>query len=355
MAMAKSQMKAVKTEQDLRSAPASTAEQQQPPSRLAGRLSQLRGKASQVAADSKDKAAQISKWVSARAQAAKVQVVDSATLAKDKTFAGLSAIRQGGVEKTEAAKAAARQVQAAAGASYERLRANGLQALVADNAKAAQGLVTSAALSVRSAVSIQYKRASAGASSSLKSVSDALHSRATALVTAARGAFSNTVKTSVKAVETVKVKASELTSNAKAATQNKHVRATAAGVAGGAATLGATGAATGLATGTVLGAAVGVVPAFFTFGLSIPIAAAIGGGAGMAVGTTVGATAGAVGGGAAGYGVYAKKDQIKELKNGVVTKVASGMDVVKMKASSSASFLTGQASAVRTRLTGKKE
>lgn len=353
--MAKSQMKAVKTEQDLHSAPASAAEQQQPPGRFAGRLSQLRGKVSQVSADTKGRAVQITKWVSAKAQTARVQVVDSVTLAKDKTFVSLSAMKQGGVEKTEAAKAAARQVQAAAGSSYERLRANGLKAWVADNAKSAQGLVTSAALSVHSAVSIQYQRASTGASSSLKSVRNALHSRATALVTAARGAYVNTVKKSVTVVETVKVKAFELTTDAKAATQNSHVRATAAGVAGGAATLGATGAATGLATGTVLGAAVGMVPAFFTFGLSIPIAAAIGGGAGMAVGTTVGATAGAVGGGAAGYGVYAKKDQIEELKNGVVTKVASGMDVVKTKASSSASFLTGKASAVRTRLTGKKE
>lgn len=353
--MAKSQMKAVKTEQNLRSAPTSAAEQQQPPGRLAGWLSQLRCKVSQVAADSKDKAAQITRWVSAKAQTAKVQIVDSVTLAKDKTYASLNAIKQGGVEKTDAAKAAARQVQAAAGASYEQLRVNGLQAWVADNAKAAQGLLASAALSVRSAVSTQYQRASTGASSSLKSIRDALHSRATALVTAARGAYANTVKTSLKAVETIKVRASKLTTNAKAASQNSHVRATAAGVAGGAATLGATGAATGLATGTVLGAAVGVVPAFFTFGLSIPIAAAIGGGAGMAVGTTVGATAGAVGGGAAGYGVYAKKDQIEELKNGVVTKVASGMDVVKMKASSSASFLTGKASSVRSRLTGKKE
>ena len=44
------------------------------------------------------------------------------------------------------------------------------------------------------------------------------------------------------------------------------------------------------------------------------------------MGTTVGATAGAVSGGAAGYGAYAKKDEINEMRTRAVSRVSSGGD-----------------------------
>merc|ERR1711879_924894 len=61
--------------------------------------------------------------------------------------------------------------------------------------------------------------------------------------------------------------------------------------------------------GLMGGAIVGFVPAVFTFGLSIPVFAVAGGGAGFCIG---GAT-GALGGGAAGYGVFAKRTEIREV------------------------------------------
>merc|ERR1711953_1112647 len=75
---------------------------------------------------------------------------------------------------------------------------------------------------------------------------------------------------------------------------------------------GSAGGFIGMTTGAVAGGIVGVVPALFTFGLSIPVFAVVGGGAGLCVGTAVGGTTGSVGGGAVGYGVYAKRSEIKE-------------------------------------------
>jgi len=48
------------------------------------------------------------------------------------------------------------------------------------------------------------------------------------------------------------------------------------------------------------------------------------GGTGLAVGTTVGMTAGAVSGGAAGYGAYARKDDIQEMRTRAISRVSSG-------------------------------
>lgn len=50
------------------------------------------------------------------------------------------------------------------------------------------------------------------------------------------------------------------------------------------------------------------------------------GGTGLAVGTTVGMTAGAVSGGAAGYGAYARKDDIQEMRTRAISRVSSGWE-----------------------------
>lgn len=144
----------------------------------------------------------------------------------------------------------------------------------------------------------------------------------------------------------------EAKSKATAFAQDGHVRATAVGVTGGVATLGTTGAATGLCAGAAVGAAVGVVPALFTFGLSIPLGAVLGGGAGLFMGTAVGATAGAFTGGAAGYGAYAKRGEIQELRSKTVSRISSGVDLVKGKAVASRDFIKDKASAARARVVG---
>lgn len=152
-----------------------------------------------------------------------------------------------------------------------------------------------------------------------------------------------------QAVTSAKAKTVEISTKAKNVAKDGHVQATAAGVCGGAVALGATGGATGLTAGVVVGAALGVVPAIFTFGLSIPLGAVIGGGTGLAVGTTVGATAGAVSGGAASYGAYARKDEINEMRTRAVSRVSSGVDLVRGKAVASVDYVKSQATLVRAR------
>eukprot|EP00441_Pelagodinium_beii_P040052 CAMPEP_0197626232 /NCGR_PEP_ID=MMETSP1338-20131121/5294_1 /TAXON_ID=43686 ORGANISM="Pelagodinium beii, Strain RCC1491" /NCGR_SAMPLE_ID=MMETSP1338 /ASSEMBLY_ACC=CAM_ASM_000754 /LENGTH=495 /DNA_ID=CAMNT_0043196755 /DNA_START=69 /DNA_END=1556 /DNA_ORIENTATION=+ len=341
MAAAKSQMKAVKSERSLQSSPVEAE--------VPSRLSQLRSKGSQALVDTKSKAVEVAELATVKAQAAKVQAVDSLTSMKDKTSATLQSTKQSVVDRTsqtvqkvQAAKTAAAEqaqtVRAATGASYEKLRSNGVKAWVTENVQTAAGMASSAFQTLRASASKQYASGITAVSNSLKSGKDAVRSRAAALLEAVKGGYADTVKASVKAVETAKVKAVEVSSKAKTAAKDGHVQATAAGVAGGAATLGATGAATGLAAGSILGSAIGIVPALFTFGLSIPIGAAIGGGAGLAVGTTVGATAGAVGGGAAGYGIYTRKDDIASLKDGAMTRILSSVDLMKGKAMAPATF-----------------
>jgi len=356
MAAPKSQMKAVKSEMSLQSS------QAEPPSRLI----QLRNKGSQVIVDTKGKAVEVAELVTVKTQAAKVHAVEGITSIKDKTSATLLGSKRlvaektkQGLEKAQATKtAAAEQVKAfwsATGTKYQQFRSKGIKAWVVENVKTAAETASSAVQTVRTAASKQYVRAISAVSTNLKHGKDAARSRASALLAAAKTAHADTMKTSVRAVETAKVKALEVSSKAKTAAKDGHVQATAAGVAGGAATLGATGAATGLAAGSALGAAVGLVPALFTFGLSIPIGAAIGGGAGLAVGTTVGAAAGAVGGGATGYGVYAKKDDIASLKDGAMTQVSSSVDLAKAKATASGNFLKDKAAEARARLVSKKD
>ena len=136
----------------------------------------------------------------------------------------------------------------------------------------------------------------------------------------------------------------------KSAAKEGHVQATAAGMAGGAATLGATGAATGLLSGAAVGAALGVVPALFTFGLSIPLGAVLGGVSGCAVGTTAGVATGAMSGAAAGYGAYgayASRDELRQMGQTAMSRVCSGVDLVRGKAAASADFVKHKASAVQ--------
>merc|ERR1719436_1939341 len=145
----------------------------------------------------------------------------------------------------------------------------------------------------------------------------------------------------IQTATTTKAKTMEIASN-------KTVQVTAASAAGGAVTLGATG----LATGGALGAAIGLVPALFTFGLSIPIGAAIGGASGLVVGTAVGSTAGALGGGATGYGVYTKKDDIRNGAVSALTTAHDCADYVKVKAHESTGFAHATALKLKTRVVG---
>merc|ERR1719195_433797 len=108
---------------------------------------------------------------------------------------------------------------------------------------------------------------------------------------------------------------------------DRHVQATAAGVAAG----GATGGATGLTAGTAMGAAIGA-----------------------SAGLTVGAATGAIGGGAVGYSTYAKRSEIKEFGEGAMKKASSGVDLVKGRAAASAGYLDDKASVARERFVGKK-
>lgn len=128
------------------------------------------------------------------------------------------------------------------------------------------------------------------------------------------------------------------------------VQATAAGAASGAVLLGAGCATTGMTAGGVVGAAVGVVPAVFTFGLSIPFCAAIGGGAGFFCGAAVGSTTGAITGGAAGYGVYARRNQLRSRAEQTLAKVSSGADFVKTRANAATAFFSERAAVARARL-----
>jgi len=144
----------------------------------------------------------------------------------------------------------------------------------------------------------------------------------------------------------------ELGHKAKDAAGNRHVQATAAGAAGGAVVLGTGGATTGFFTGMTVGGLVGLVPAIFTFGLSIPVGAAIGAGTGLAVGSTVGGTAGVVGGGAAGYGVYAKRAELREGAQQTLAKVTEGADFVKCRAAAATGYVKEKATLARVRIVG---
>jgi len=181
-----------------------------------------------------------------------------------------------------------------------------------------------AVLSLKQLAIKQAQQARASTLALVGSVQDAAKARVVAVQTRVVQTYAKCHSKALDVVTTAKAKGVEISDKAKQAAKDGHVQATCAGVAGGAAALGATGGATGLAAGSAVGAALGLVPAIFTFGLSIPVGAAIGGGTGLAVGTTVGMTAGAVSGGAAGYGAYARKDDIQEMRTRAISRVSSG-------------------------------
>jgi len=88
------------------------------------------------------------------------------------------------------------------------------------------------------------------------------------------------------AAASVRLKASEFGTNAKALALNPAAQATSAGAAGGSVTVGAAGGGLGLLAGGAVGAACAVPAAFFTFGLSIPVGIAIGAGSGLCIGSS---------------------------------------------------------------------
>lgn len=252
------------------------------------RLQRILRKAKDLVGKTKAKVVEVAELAAVKVDAVKVKTIESVTAAKAASIATVNGAKQRVVEKASETVQKAKVLKAAAGASYEKLRADGMIPWASD-------IITTCRRAVQSQISVLLNGAK---SASLKSLE-----------------------------------------SAKAAAKNRHVQVTTAGVASGA----VAGGASGMAAGGALGAVVGLVPALFTFGLSIPIGAALGAGVGLAAGASVGA----VGGGAAGYGVYAKKDEIRELKNGTVTKVSSGVGLMKGKASESADYIKGKASSAR--------
>jgi len=152
------------------------------------------------------------------------------------------------------------------------------------------------------------------------------------------------------AMEQASARATKLRTGVGETVSQKSFQATAAASAGGAVFLGAGGGAAGLATGAALGAASGLPLALFTFGLSIPVGAALGGGTGLVVGTTVGATTGAVSGGAAGYGVYSKRDEIRNAAGNAMLKAGDSAEIVRGKAATGVTYMKDAALAARSRL-----
>jgi len=152
------------------------------------------------------------------------------------------------------------------------------------------------------------------------------------------------------AMEQASARATKLRADVGETVSQKSFQATAAASAGGAVFLGAGGGAAGLATGAALGAASGLPLALFTFGLSIPVGAALGGGTGLVVGTTVGATTGAVSGGAAGYGVYSKRDEIRNAAGNAMLKAGDSAEIVRGKAATGVTYMKDAALAARSRL-----
>mmetsp|Transcript_37062 Transcript_37062/g.69105 ORF Transcript_37062/g.69105 Transcript_37062/m.69105 type:complete len:315 (-) Transcript_37062:324-1268(-) len=225
---------------------------------------------------------------------------------------------------------------AAMTAGYRHLRSGGVRSYAARGLTSLQERALSRYLAARK---------------SIQSVVDATYKTAAAHALAVRSRLAAAGMQAQHRAETAgiaaKAKAVEAYSKVKTVAKDGHVQATTAGVLSGASALGAAGGATGLAAGSAVGAVLGVVPALFTFGLSIPVGAVIGGGTGCAVGATVGAATGAMSGGAAGYGAYARRSEIHQMSKSAVTRVSSGVDLVRSRAVASVDFVKDKASAVR--------
>lgn len=348
-------MKTVKTEQSLSSA--MKAE-------IPGRLSALKTKSMKLLLATKARAVDFLELAAVKVQSLKVETLQSVASLKAKVLDTAEEMKKGTVSRAQMLLASAKSLKstaakkltdakAAAGASYAKLRKDGVRTWSRDNIQLAREYVALSIASIDSAARSSYRNARATGLAFIASTRKSITDRIQETVDGAKARVAAGRAKALKTVDSAKAKASEARDKAHAFAKNDHVRATAVGVAGGATTLGTTGAATGLCAGTVVGAAVGVVPALFTFGLSIPVGAALGGGAGLFMGTAVGATAGALSGGAAGYGAYAKRGEIQELRTKTVSRISSGVDVVKGKAAASADYIKDKASAARARVVGK--
>jgi hypothetical protein len=245
----------------------------------------------------------------------------------------------------------------------ERISANLSSALaVASDAKAAALVRVASArdLVASSCTSFQEKGLRPWVAEAVQATREELGSKALKLKVKAGDAYTETSRKvkagtehtrskAVKAAEHTKASAKELSAAASQIASEKSVQTSAACAAGGAVTLGVGGSVAGVAAGGVLGAAAGLPLSFLTFGLSVPIGASIGSGAGLAVGAVAGAVAGAVGGGAAGYGAYAKRDEISGAASKVATQATDGAEYVKGAAHKSVDFVKGVASSTRAR------
>eukprot|EP00933_Yihiella_yeosuensis_P017997 TRINITY_DN1494_c0_g1_i1.p1 TRINITY_DN1494_c0_g1~~TRINITY_DN1494_c0_g1_i1.p1 ORF type:complete len:331 (+),score=120.09 TRINITY_DN1494_c0_g1_i1:78-1070(+) len=320
---------------------------------VAKAVSMLQTQGLELVSSAKAKATVIVDSASTKAEALKGQAAETACQVRSRVdslmkMAEAKAARaaEAVLGRTRSAVEYAMLQKKAVACSYQRLRTQGVKAWSLETARTGANMAKDVLANLRATATTTYTKSLAAALDSLTRTRQTVRITATA-------ARERTAELQSKAVEVAK---------------DSKFQATAAGAAGGAATLGAAGGATGLAAGSTLGAVVGLVPAIFTFGLSIPIGAAIGGGAGLVVGTAVGSTAGAVGGGAAGYGIHAKKDEIRagagktlaKVSSGAdfvregagktLAKVSSGADLIKNKAAASAGYVKGRVSDVRSRL-----
>jgi len=343
----------VKTEQSLSSAVKAE---------IPSRLSALKSKSMKLIMATKARAVDILDLATVKVQALKVKGLESVASVKSRVMETVQQVKANAVARVEMLLTSAKSLKAnaakrltyakqAAGSSYSKLRKDGLRSWSRENAQLFRQYVVFGISSLDNSARSSYRNAKATGVAFIASTRKAIRDRAQQTAQGVKARVAAGRSRALKTVDQAKAKANEAKDKASAFAKDGHVRATALGVAGGMTTLGSTGAATGLCAGTAVGAAVGVVPALFTFGLSIPVGAVLGGGAGLFMGTAVGATAGAVSGGAAGYGAYAKRGEIQELRSKTVSRISSGVDVG--KATASAEFIKDKASAARARMVGK--
>jgi hypothetical protein len=144
----------------------------------------------------------------------------------------------------------------------------------------------------------------------------------------------------------IKKRTDELRDSAVLLAQDPKAQVTAASAVGSAVVVGSIGIATGSLAGGVVGCAAGVPAALFTLGLSIPVGGVLGTGTGFCVGGAVGSTVGLVGGGAAGYGVYTKKDDLRETINTGLGSLRESLENAKVQAHTSLIQLSERFSSV---------
>lgn len=369
-----SNLKAVKSERSLRTAPESAVPvAEQPTTKPAATkpaainpaatsppqtmLAAAKARLTMLLQSVRTKTTEIVELATVKAEAAKVQVKDTAAFAKLKASSFVEQASKAAtkvaqpftsraskaLEEVRKARAMAlgyaASAQAAAVKEYSRLRSQGLKTFTKETALAGTVVAKDSLTFVRSTAAAMYARTLTSATETVDSTRQSAHSAAIAAMERASSA-----------AKLAKEKTAEVSRTAQAVVKDGKFQATAAGAASGAAALGASGGVTGFAAGGALGAVVGLVPAIFTFGLSIPIGAAIGSGAGLVVGTAVGSATGALGGGAAGYGVYTKRAEIHEGTQKTMAKVGSASDFMKDRAYASAGYMKGKVSEMRARL-----